>query len=423
MLEITQRLQVADFYREAHQVIYRCICAIEQRGEPVDIITVSAELRKRNALDAVGGAEYLDAIISDVPTTRHATRYAAIVLDNAVKRRVIETASNIQARAYDPISDPVSVIGESLGTLELLQERCESADTPKLVADRDGEWDRIEQRRLRPYEISTARFGIPDLDRRIGGLEDAGFAIIMGDTGMGKSSLLRQIVLSTALQVMADQDPGVVVLYAMEESGWRWRQRSVGWLGGFNTRALDNAAAWEREIRQNPMVEEDYKNATVIFDQLPLMVAGGAQTIDTIEAHCRRITRTRPIRMVGLDYLQRITKDDSAYGNEERAWRDVSWRLCRLRDKLGCPIVGPSQISKGPDGQHHTFGARAFYHDADLVVEIHRAKLDTGGWQEDCQIESQKTREIAGWGKFACRTSFPTGQWYAVDLDRESTAE
>ncbi len=412
---VTSRLRPKDFYREAHQVIYQACTSLEQRGVPVDIVTVGGELHRTGALDAVGGAEYLTALIHDVATTAHVNAYLEAVLRCSVARHVIAATAHLQQRAYDSSADPTTVISEGIGTLELIQERCEAADAPVLVGERIGEWDEIEKRRLRPYEVSLQRFGISDLDRRIGGLEDAGFCIVMGDTNTGKSSLLRQIVLSTAFEILTTQDSGVVMIFAMEESGWRWRLRSAGWVGCFDTRAFDNAPAWERALRQHPEIEEQYITAIQVFDQLPIMLASGDQSMDSIEASCRRVARTRPIRLVALDYLQRIGKDEDMYGTEERAWRDISRRICRLRDSLQCPVVGPSQISKAPDGQHITFGARAFQHDADLVLEIHREKTEEGKWQGECHLESHKTREIASWGKFKCVTDFPTGRWFAEE--------
>lgn len=415
----TERLLPRDFYRQAHQVIYKACLDLERRGVPVDIVTVGGELHRIGALDAVGGAEYLTVLLHEVATTTHVRAYVDAVLRCSVSRNVIATTVHLQERAYDAAADPIAVISEGMGRLERIQERCDAADAPLLVGHRVGEWDDIEKRRLRPYEVSLQRFGIPDLDRRTGGLEDAGFTIVMGDTNTGKSSLLRQIVLSTAIETMVTQDPGVVVIYAMEESGWRWRLRSSGWVGCFDTRAFDNAAAWQRALIRNPEIEQQYITAIQVFDQLPIMLASGDQTMDSIEASCRRIARTRPIRLVALDYLQRIGKDEDMYGTEERAWRDISRRICRLRDSLQCPVIGPSQISKAPDGQHITFGARAFQHDADLVMEIHRAKTDDGKWQGECHLESHKTREIASWGKFACVTDFPTGRWYAEEQEHK----
>lgn len=419
LLAVTNILEPKDFYREAHQAIYSCILEVERRGEPVDIVTVSSELRKLNRLDAVGGGEYLTALIYEVPTSKHAPQYASRVLETSVARQTILAAGNMQANAYDGAQNPISVIGRTLGELEQLQERCDGADSPQLTRDRSDEWNKIEQRRMRPYEVSLQRFGIPDLDRRTGGLEDAGFCVVKGGTNKGKSSLLRQIVLETAMQGLLDGDPGVTIVFAMEESGPRWRLRSTAWLGNFDSRAFNNALAFERYSQRNPQFHQVYADAAMLFDQLPLMVASGNQSIADIEAACRRISRKRPIRLVAIDYLQRIVKDEAAFGTEEQAWRDVSRRLTRLRDKLACPIIGPSQITVGQDGQSHTFGARVFEFDADLVMEIHREKSEDGTWMPECHIECQKSREVDAWGKFHARTDFPTGRWYAVDERRE----
>ena len=103
-----------DFYREAHRVIFSAIREVYDRNEPVDLLTVGAELRRRGRLEVVGGGEYLTALIAEVPTTAHVVRYATIVNEKATLRRLITAGSQIQAIAYENPED----IGEALDSAE-----------------------------------------------------------------------------------------------------------------------------------------------------------------------------------------------------------------------------------------------------------------------------------------------------------------
>lgn len=417
-------LKPDDYYREAHRIIFDAIGETYRDGNPVDMVTVATVLRRKGHLESVGGAEYLTSLIESVPTAAHIRSYCADVARCSMSRQAIQMAARLQASAYENPDDPAEMVGSTIRALDDLQEQYVGSDQPRLTADRStAEWQAIERKRSRGYVVSPQRFGIRELDERIGGLEDAGFLVIMGDTNMGKSSLLRQIMMASA-DAMERDAGNVVVLFGMEEASWRWRLRSLGWLGHFDTSVFDNATAYSRHEQAMPNFQDVLDACLLEYDQLPLMVADGDQSMGSIEAACKRIKRERNIRLVGLDYLQLVGKAEEEFGTEERAFRDMAKRIMRLRDALGCPVIGASQVTRQMDGSFTTFGARAFGHFADTVVQIHRKRSETGDWQNEASIESVKTRELRSWGQYPVWTDFKTGRWCSmVARSQQETAE
>ncbi len=401
-----------DFYREAHRLIWGALIVVRESGAPVDLVTVAGELRRRGQLEGCGGGEYLTALIAEVPTTAHAPQYAHNVVKLSVSRQAISLGSQVMAGGYDNPEQPADLIGDAIHRLERLQERAAPATRPVLSAvSFEEDWHQIERRMSRPYAVSQEQFGIPDVDQDTGGLEDCGFGLILGDTNAGKSSLLRQIALSSALSV----DEGVIVVFALEEDRWRWMRRSLGWIGSFDTRALRNQPFWEAELTKTPDLMVRLNAAIAALTNLPLVVCGGDLSIGQIESVCRNLQRQHRVRMVCIDYAQKIGKPDMQ--NEEQAFREVAQRLARLRDNLGSiPVIAPSQITD-TGGDRRPMHARAFAHEADTVMDIARKRTEDGKWEEQALLAISKSRELDA-GRWPLWTDFKTGRWSGVDETR-----
>lgn len=409
-------LKAADFYREAHRIIFGAIAVIQGRGEPVDIVTVCSDLHRQGTLVAVGGAEYLTSLIADMPTSAHMAIYVGEVQKTAVIRESMLIGAGLHQEAMGNPHDAAEMIGATIRKLDSLQERCHTGSEPlPVVESTRDDVEAIYARMSRDYEVSIARWGIPALDLRTGGLEDAGYLALKGGTNAGKTSLLCNVILSTARMAKQTGDPkAVVVPFAMEERSWRWPQRALCWLANIDSRALQNSHRLERAKREDPDIENKFWQAVGEYAELPIHLARGPQSLGAIEAYCKRLVRTHRPLLITLDYMQLLDKDEASGATEERAFRDVAERLTRLRDLVGCPIIGTSQVTKAMDGSEHTFGAKAFEHNADTVARIQRKRDEEKGWEEQCNLLCDKSRELENWGTMPLRTDFKTGRWYAV---------
>ena len=413
-----EMISADDLYREAHRIILGAMCDVRTRGDAVDIVSTCSELRRVGSLETVGGSEYLTAMIEHCPTAAHVRKYAYEVARTSLARQAIQIGSRLAGDAYSNPVDVAELLGAAIGELDSLQERCILGSQPKALHERTGDdLVRIKDRMDREHEVSAARWGLPVLDRMTGGLEDVGYMVLKGGTNAGKSSLVCQMILSTAMQ-LDEAGSERVLVFGMEEDGWRWMQRAVCWLGSVDSRDLANAIRWRRACKadqgnaEHPGLEERYWDAVSLYASLPVVLASGPQSLGSIEAHCKRFLRNWRPALVTVDYLQLLGKDES-YATEERGFREVAERMTRLRDLLGCPLVCTSQVTKGADGEEHAFGARAFEFNADTVARIARKKDAEKGWEPTAAIHCDKAREVENWGRVSVRTDFRTGRWYA----------
>jgi replicative DNA helicase len=436
-------LTKTDFYREAHQVIWEVCEKLHDDGDPVDIVTVSSGLRAAGKLEATGGGEYLTALISHVPTSAHVKTYVAAVKKLSVKREAIKFTSNLLAQAYDPSGDLTDILGDSIHALENLQEQCHPNGAPQsMMALDEGHRKRIEKRKARPHEISTAQFGIIPLDQRIGGMEDFGYTLVMAQTNVGKTGIAIQCAISTAWEIQSEMSGAqvaereaqgdkakallaaeavskankkTVVIFGLEEGGWLWHLRMAGFCGGFDTRDARNSQAWGKKMWEDKGLEAKYQKGMSDVRRLPISFSGEKQTISTIETHCRSIKRTQDPVLIIIDYLQLVGKDIGKAEREEQEFRDMANRLQRLSDAMECPIMGLSQVTVSGSGKAQTTSAaqaKALENSADTVIEVERKRDEqTKAWEDSVALHCRKAKLGVNFGVFRCRTDPHTGRW------------
>jgi replicative DNA helicase len=396
-----------DFYREAHQIIYEVIYDLYQEDEPVDIVTVSSGLRRRGVIEKVGGGEYLTSLISIVPTSKHVDRYVKTLKNCSALREGIKVGAELQALCYSFPKDPSPGIAAAVLRLEELQAMCHPNGMPRPIAETAPEDEkRINKRRARPYDIGTARFGIPDLDRKTGGLEDFGYTCAMALTNVGKTALAIQCAVSTAWAIQSEiTDAGndernatlagnkaaagaaanrviearkkVIIIFALEEGQWQWHLRMAGYCGLFNTYDTRNADAWGSMLDKDPQLEIRYAAALKEVASLPLHMSAEMQTVSSIESHCRRIARDNKPVLIVVDYMQQVDKSQEAAHSEEQQYRHMANRFRRLSDKIECPILALSQVTESGTGKAKVTsaaGATALEKSGDMNLYVERER-------------------------------------------------
>ena len=406
MDQVAGHVTISDFYREAHRVIYEVIQELYDDDEPVDIVTVSSGLRRIGKLDEAGGGEYLTALIGEVPTAKHVARYVKTMKNCAALREGILVGSDLQGLCYSFPEDPSKAVADAIQRLEALQAMCHPNGVPRSLAEtavEDEAW--INKRRARPYDVGTARLGIPEFDQITGGMEDFGYACVKATTGHGKTAFAIQCAVSTGWAISVERDTAiaaerdaamarsktaqasaakkvaeshkkVIIWFGLEESRWQIRLRMAGFCGEFDTRDCRTAEAWGRRLLRDRTgnLEMKYLAALEEVRGLPIIISDEPQTIHGIEAHCRRIAKESTPVMIVIDYLQLVGKDGKSE-REEQEFRDMANRLRRLSDKLKCPILGLSQVTVSGSGKSRTVmaaQAKALQNSADTDIMIER---------------------------------------------------
>lgn len=385
------------FYRAAHRQIFTAIRDVHAAGDPVDLISVGHLLRVRGQLADVGGAEYLTALIDQVPTTAHVVRFGHIVGEQALKRRVAEVGAEIQRMA---LSDPEDVeellvfAGRAVREVGADWQRGKGA---KFIGEEIGPLaTRLDTALNSPPYITSARTGLRGMDRKLGGLGRHNLIMPRAPTKGFKSMFGLQCALATARALRAEEEGRRVVVCYVLEAVEVWEERAVAWLGEFSSAALE---PWETGSAHE---QRGLARGLAELSELPLLWSGEVRDIDAIEADLQMVASEHKVALVVIDHAQLIRggKGETLTVQAE----DKAVRLATLSAELRCPFIVPSQLT--PGGKDHEAKAkwsRAWDENATLVLDIER-----DGANKQAQQESYT-------GKFtvqACRRRLPFGAWH-----------
>jgi replicative DNA helicase len=327
------------FYLEKHAIIYEAMLACYNRREPPDLATVSAELRRREKLDLIGGFAYLGELAAEVPTAVHIEYYAKTVERTAVLRRLIEAGGKIAAIGYNQAD--VESLEEVLGLAEAELQQVSGqrrdqgyASIGQIVNEVFARIEAIQERRGEVLGVPT---GYPDLDALTGGLQPSDLIIIGARPSQGKTSLALSLAYNVAL--LASQGVGI---FSLEMSRDQLVQRLLSMHTGIDLQRLrmGNLRGDEMNLAFEGMG---------VLSELPIYVDDSpGLSIGELRAKARRMCNEQDIRLLIIDYLQLMAGGKRAE-NRVQEVSEISRGLKGLARELNMPVIALSQLSRNVD--------------------------------------------------------------------------
>lgn len=376
--KIADILTSADFYRHDHRLIYAHIGKLIEHNRPADIVTVAESLESSAELSGVGGIAYLGALAQNTPTAANIRRYAEIVRERAVMRKLVEVGSGIAESAYSPQGrDAQQLLDEAEAKIFQIAEggkrSSEGFVDIKILLPQVA--DRIDQlfQRDNPNDVTGVPTGFSDLDSMTSGFQPGDLIIVAGRPSMGKTAFSLNIAENVAL------DSGLpVAVFSMEMAGTQLAMRMIGSVG-----RLD-----QHRMRTGRLEDEDWVRLTTALGRLndaPIFIDEGAglSSFD-VRARARRLHRQcGKLGLIVVDYLQLMAAPAGRQG-ENRATEisEISRSLKALAKELDVPVVALSQLNRSveqrPDKRPVMSDLResgAIEQDADLILFIYRDEV------------------------------------------------
>ncbi|MEJ5254612.1 MAG: replicative DNA helicase [Acidimicrobiales bacterium] len=331
----TEILDASDFYKPAHGHIFEAITNLSAAGEPADPVTVAEELRRAGLLEAVGGQAVLAELQASTPATSNAQRYARIIEEHALLRKLIGVAGEIAEMGYDMPDDVTKVVdrAESL-VFEVAQRRV--TDTMAPIHDLlDANLDRLEMLYERGDAITGAPTGFIDLDELLSGLQDSALYVLGARPSAGKTAL--GLCIATNVAVEAGRP---VLIFSLEMSQLELTQRML----------CAEARVDSRRVRNGHLTESDWQkiaHATGRLAEAPIWIDDNPNlTIMELRSKARRLkARIGDLGLVVVDYLQLMTGRSTAE-NRQVEVSEISRGLKILARELECPVLALSQLSR-----------------------------------------------------------------------------
>jgi replicative DNA helicase len=374
--KIADILTANDFYRHDHRVIYEHISRLIEHSKPADIVTLAEALESTAQLAGVGGIAYLGALAQNVPGSANIRRYAEIVRERAVMRKLVEVGSSISDSAFSPQGkDAAQLLDEAEAKIfEIAEGGSRSAQgfiDIKTILPQVA--DRIDQlfQRDNPSDVTGIPTGFTDLDSMTSGLQPGDLVIVAGRPSMGKTAFSLNIAENVAL------DTGLpVAVFSMEMAATQLAMRMIGSVG-----RLD-----QHKMRTGRLEDEDWVRLTTALGKLndaPLFIdeSAGLNALE-VRARARRLHRQcGKLGLIVLDYLQLMSATRSG---ENRATEisEISRSLKALAKELDVPVVALSQLNRGleqrPNKRPVMSDLResgAIEQDADVILFIYRDEV------------------------------------------------
>ncbi|HZJ76346.1 MAG TPA: replicative DNA helicase [Oscillospiraceae bacterium] len=364
---VLEILDGSDFYREAHKEIFEAMYVLFNGNRPVDLVTLTEELKKRETLDAVGGIPYLTSLASGVPIALNVRYYAEIVEEKSILRKLIKTSQEIVYLGYSSDVEVSEVIEQAQKSIyDISQGRSDRGFVPVKDVLSDT-FDRIEQLYENKTKITGMTTGFIDLDKKLSGFHKTDLILVASRPAMGKSALALNLAQNAATKAGAS-----VAVFSLEMSKEQMMLRliaseSMVELGKIRIGNLDEEE-WTKIA--NAMVP--LSQSKIFFDDTPGISAA------QIRSKCRRLKMEKGLDLVLIDYLQ-LMESDRRSENRQQEIASISRNLKIMAKELDCPVVALSQLSRAPElrSNHRPVlsdlrESGAMEQDADLVIFLYR---------------------------------------------------
>ncbi|HQR27777.1 MAG TPA: replicative DNA helicase [Nocardioides sp.] len=335
--EVAETLRGADFYRPSHEIIHDAIIDLYGRGEPVDPVTVGAELARRGEIERVGGAPYLHTISANVPIAANAGYYAEIVREKAILRRLVEAGTKIVQIGYAGEGQVDDVVDQAQAEVYKITDRRISEDYAPLSDIMDGVLDEIEAIGNRDAGLYGVPTGFADLDDLTNGLHAGQMVIVAARPAMGKSTLALDLCRAASIH---NNLTSVFFSLEMTRSEITMRLLSA------------EAKVPLNHIRNGQMTDDDWaklarkmgevSSAPMFIDDSPNM------TMMEIRAKARRLKQRHDLRLVIIDYMQLMTSGKKVESRQLEV-SEFSRQIKLLAKELEVPIIALSQLNRGPE--------------------------------------------------------------------------
>ena len=365
----TENLAPESFYNEKNAKIFSSMIALTEEKTPIDLTTITSYLKKKNELNEVGGVEYLTEVLNFVPTASNVDYYIQTVEENAILRKLIETANDIATEGYrtdETVNEILDNSEKKILSIVKNRKSSEFRTIKEVLLKTQSDLEILSENK---NEITGLATGWYDFDKLTTGLHPNEFIIIAARPAMGKTAF----ALNLATHVAMTQRKSVAV-FNLEMSAEQLALRilsSLGQLEGFKLRTgnlMNND--WKRI---NEAVSQ-LSNTNLVIDDTPGI------TIGEIRAKCRRLASSENGRsLVVIDYLQLISGGKNYGANRQQEVSDISRSLKTLAMELNVPIIALSQLSRSVEGREDKRPlmsdlreSGSIEQDADIVAFLYR---------------------------------------------------
>ncbi len=370
IVKIADAIVADDFYDERHRRIFEAIQQLYEKHSPIDVLTLSDQLKAAGLLETVGGAAYLTELTNFVPTAAHVEQYAEIVAQKALRRRLIKTSQNIIELGYDEARNLRGLIEEAESRLFEVSQRHIKQDITSLETILTESFDRLDELHKDKGKIRGVPTGYKDMDQVLAGLQRSDLFVLAARPSMGKTALALNIAHNVALQAELP-----VLMFSLEMSKEQLVDRLLAMESGVDAWALRTGNLTDSDFEKIGQAMGSLSEAQIYIDDSPGI------TVSDLRTKARREAHQRPLGLIIVDYLQLMSGGSrfSGEGNRVQEISEISRGLKGIARELNVPLMALSQLSRSVESRSPQIPQLAdlresgsIEQDADVVAFIYR---------------------------------------------------
>lgn len=335
LADVTEIVKPKDFYDKNHEMIYDGMVRLYEKHRPVDMLTLTDELKRKDHLELVGGSAYLSELTNYVPTAAHAEAYADMVAQKAVRRRLIKASGEISEMGYDEEADMQELLSKAEAELFSVSDQSLKQDLVSIETVLSDSFERMEELHQNKGALRGIRTGYRDLDNMTAGLQRSDLIILAARPAMGKTTLVTNLAYN-----VATIEKKAVLFFSLEMSKEQLVDRMLADAAGVDS--------WN--IRTGNLSDDDFAKITDAMGEMaeaPIYIDDkpGLSVLE-MRTKARRIAHEQQLGLIIIDYLQLMQGSGRHDGNRVQEVSEISRGLKLVARELNVPLIALSQLSR-----------------------------------------------------------------------------
>jgi replicative DNA helicase len=368
MADVIETVRADDFYKPAHETIFDVTVKLYNSGNPVDALTVSAELQRDGSISRIGGAEYLHTLIAMVPSAASAGYYARLVREQSILRKLVEAGTRIAGMGYDADGSQVDdIVDSAQSEIFAVTERRNSEDYLQIGEVMEHTIDEIEASSARDGSMLGIPTGFRELDELTGGFQKGQMVVIAARPAIGKSTLGLDICRAAAIGAGKAS-----VIFSLEMSREEITKRLLSAESSVKLTKLTKGPMGPNDWERLAQTAATISKAPLFIDDSPNM------SLMEIRAKCRRLKQQHGLELVVIDYLQLMSSGRKVESRQQEV-SEFSRALKLLAKEIEVPVIAISQLNRGAEQRgdkkpmlSDMRESGSIEQDADIVILLHR---------------------------------------------------
>ncbi len=368
LADATEIVHANDFYDKRHQIIFAAMNRLYERHKPVDLLTLTEELKKKSELETIGGSAFLTELTNYVPTAAHASAYAELVAQKAIRRRLIRASADISELGYDEETSTQELLEKAEAELFSVSDQSLKQDLVSIESILTESFDRIEELHRNKGQLRGIRTGYRDLDNMTAGLQRSDLIILAARPAMGKTTLVTNLAYNVATIAKMP-----VLFFSLEMSKEQLIDRMLADASGVDSWNIRTGNLSDDDFSKISEAMGEMAEAPIYIDDTP-----GLSVLE-MRTKARRAAHDQPLGLIIVDYLQLMQSNGNHNGNRVQEVSEISRGLKLIARELNVPLIALSQLSRSVESRTPPIPqlsdlreSGSIEQDADIVSFIYR---------------------------------------------------